>query len=716
MHAHSTHTFFSALLMSSALVMLTPVAAWSDTLPPITEIGEPTYNAFAYGINSAGTSVVGETDMGDSDYQAFVWTLANGLERLEELPGADPSCGSTANAISADGTVIVGSAGDSDFDHNAVRWVNGSIEKLVNVSAFPGESYATAVNEDGSMIVGYRNEGGTDEAFLWTTDTELMGALSGLSGVKSYAYAITPDGTYVGGSSDVSGTQKAMRWSSGGGVETLGTIGGATGTSATYALSADGNVATGYSDNGTVNEAFRWESGVGMEGIGSLEVGSASYGQAISADGTIITGMAYVGGDSTAFRWTAATGMESLAEILTEHGVDASDWQLQAATGISADGKMISGYGEIDGVTHAFLMSDTGLTTPEALVASLAPTVEPGPTSMSMMHGSLDMMFTSMVTCYSNAECTGTANFSTQSPPGGGASLGTSRIRYAANDTGTMNDASPAPVSSGIGLALYATGGVNFGKRNDLSTDGLYGTAGTLIGVSKDVTLAVGLVGNGADQDTYLGGETNVDMLGGSLFAAYEPASGLRLYGSATLAAFDVDTKRNYMNGAVVDQSRGSADGTGYALAMRGGYDMALDEQMRVMPYAELEWDKTNIDAYTETGGGIPATVGEQSNDQLVSRLGAELRKAVGNDLTVRGKAAWGHRLSENNGAVVVTALSVTQSLQSASGKDDWAELGVGGNYRVSEAVSLNANVDTRFAGSDDNDVAVTFGLVYRLN
>ena len=699
MRSLTSRTLKSALLLSSALVTLMPVAAQADTAPAdtaFTDLGTLGSYSVAYAISADGSTVVGASDPGSTS--GYYWNVIDGMVGLESLIGAPGDCAAAANAVNADGSVIVGYGNDGSTDQ-AVRWDNGVISVLTN--GYASDAEATGVSADGTVIVGNRDNAGTNEAFIWTTGAGTMSVLSGVSG-ESWAYAVSADGVYTGGSMDNSGTQVAMRWSSGGGAELIGTLATPTAESAIYALSANGSVATGYSYNGATYEAFRWENGVGMEGLGTLTPTSMSFGQAISADGKIITGQNIDGGVYTAFRWTASDGMQSLTSILDAHHVDYTGWELNDARGISADGKLIVGAGTFGGESRAYLMTTSGLITPEELAASVAPITLTSQQAQGQFSSYVSqLMFTArnIISTY----------FS------GRFGEGANRPIYAANDTGTMTDASPA-MTRGFRMAMYATGSVSFGKVDGFSNDGLNGTTGVLFDLGDDLALGVGVLGNRTEQDTHLDGETRTRTLGGSVLAAYEPSSGLRLYGTAALAGIDINADRNYLNGVVVDGSHGETDGYGFALAVRGGYELPLDQMFSVMPYAELEWSKTEIDGYTETGGGIPATVADQSNDRFVSRLGAELSAKVNDDVTTRLRGAWGHRLSGDNGSVFVTAMGIGQSIKNVGSQKDWAELGASASYDVSKALTLSANVETNIAGSGDNDASVTVGLVYRFN
>lgn len=689
-----------SLLTGTALAAFLPVAAHAQAaFTPVD--GLDAVGTVGYAISADGSTVVGATYL--SAVSAYYWNFTDGMTGLESLLSGTPGdCASAANAVNVDGSVIVGYSISNTADYSAVRWENGVIEELVN--AYGGDSEATGVSGDGSVIVGIRDNAGTNEAFIWTEGTGSMAALTGVIGAST-AYAVSADGVFVGGSSDVGGRQTAMRWSSVGGLETLGTIDNFAGSSYVYALNADGSVATGYSQSADGNRAFRWVDGEGMASLGALAPTAQSYGQAISANGDVITGFSLDGGVKTAFRWTQPDGMISLADILASNNIDITGWTLDQARGLSADGTLIVGTGTFGGVEQAFIMTSTVLVSPEDLANSLVPTGTSGAQAQGMVGGFVsDLFFTARNILSTYFGGTGIA------------SAPKNRSLYAANVTDTMTDALPAAGRTKPRYAAYATGSLGFGEFDDFSNDMFGGTTGVLVSLDRNLAVGVGLVGNEANQDTQLGGDVRTRALGGSVIGAYEPDSGLRLYVSAAAARLDVDTTRAYLNGATVNVSSGETSGMGYALAGRAGYEFSLTDSTKLMPYGELEWSRTRLDAYTETGGSIPAAVGEQTSRRLVSRLGTEASMALSEDTTARLRGAWGHRLSGDNGSVFVTALGLGQTISAAQSKDDWAEAGASISHDFSKTMTLGAAVDGRFAGSSESNASFTLSLIYRLN
>lgn len=121
-----------------------------------------------------------------------------------------------------------------------------------------------------------------------------------------------------------------------------------------FGVSSDGAVVVGYNylPSPPHGEAFRWTEdsvpGGVMEGLGDLP-GGEFYSEAtgVSADGAVVVGYGKSASGDEAFIWDETHGMRSLSEVLAglNLGKDLEDWTLNYAWGISADGLTIIGVG-----------------------------------------------------------------------------------------------------------------------------------------------------------------------------------------------------------------------------------------------------------------------------------------------------------------------------------------------------------------------------------
>jgi hypothetical protein len=76
----------------------------------------------------------------------------------------------------------------------------------------------------------------------------------------------------------------------------------------------------------------------------------------VSGDGLIVAGTCQVASVNHAFVWSESAGTVSLRDLLLSRGVDLSGWtSLTSITSMSADGRVVVGYGTSEGSTRAFL-------------------------------------------------------------------------------------------------------------------------------------------------------------------------------------------------------------------------------------------------------------------------------------------------------------------------------------------------------------------------
>ncbi len=141
-------------------------------------------SCYPSGISGDGSVVVGTSYSSQSGH-AFRWTQATGMVSLGTLPGATSS---SAVAVTADGQVVIGTSGGRMF-----RWDG----QMVDLGVAPGS--ISAINSDGSLIVGGATVGGQTVAYRWTAATGMqsLGTLPGTT--SSGASGVSGDGSVVVG-------------------------------------------------------------------------------------------------------------------------------------------------------------------------------------------------------------------------------------------------------------------------------------------------------------------------------------------------------------------------------------------------------------------------------------------------------------------------------------------------------------------------------------
>ena len=277
-------------------------------------------------VSRDGSFVVGWSG-GGVNFDGAAWTESGGLVPLTGLP---PSTSDTrARATADDGEVVVGYSGGHAF-----IWTNDSGFDLLPGAETGG--FAMDVSSDGRFIVGSaRTSQGFDSAFQWDRQSE--GPIQFLSGTESRAYAVAPNGSSAVGFSGTSVSRRPVVWSENGTSSFLGTDNGIA-----FGMSDDASVVVGFVGPGSAGSAFRWTAQNGVQPIGFA---GTSRAYDTSADGSVIVGLETTPFGQTAMIWSEGAGARSLYSELAGLGVDLSDWSLNQATGISADGRVVVGYG-----------------------------------------------------------------------------------------------------------------------------------------------------------------------------------------------------------------------------------------------------------------------------------------------------------------------------------------------------------------------------------
>jgi uncharacterized protein (TIGR03382 family) len=286
--------------------------------------------------------VVGITTRPTGNSGAFRWTAASGMTFL---PNAHVGVGTSAHAASHDGSVIVG-AQSLIGEIRPVAWTPSGMQTLGHLPGM-NATEPLAITPDGEFIVGGSGNGTTQRAFRWSAGRAMedLGSLPGHA--IASAEAVSADGRTVVGNSGGSGFRTSFRWTESGGMQALPQLPGGT-ISFAKDVSADGSVVVGFGTSSVGDRAFIWTESTGTVAMGTLPGATGSLAWAVTPDGETV-----VGRSGEAFIWRADTGMLRLSELLGS--ALPSGWTLNAATSISADGRVIAGVGSHNGRDEAWV-------------------------------------------------------------------------------------------------------------------------------------------------------------------------------------------------------------------------------------------------------------------------------------------------------------------------------------------------------------------------
>ncbi len=198
---------------------------------------------------------------------------------------------------------------------------------------------AFGMSRDGTSVVGIGNPAEGLEAFRWTAATGIEGLGLPEGKVESQAFTANDDGSVLAGNGlgDFETAPRAARWSESAGWELLRDGREDFNAIEARGISADGDTVVGtiQFEGSTIREAFLWTPATGIQMLGLLD-GNPTTATGVSADGTVVSGFAAIEmRDLVALRWTSDAGLEPLPLL---EGTDCC-----FAQSISADGSTIVG-------------------------------------------------------------------------------------------------------------------------------------------------------------------------------------------------------------------------------------------------------------------------------------------------------------------------------------------------------------------------------------
>ena len=268
-----------------------------------------------------------------------------------------------AHATNRDGTIIVGRSRTLTTWHQNsldLPWYSiknaPQIQLDISVAANCVGGIPFGCNAAGDVACGYLNfelgplpgQNWYKEATIWDVTNNVAQTIgrapailpSGVTPIDSVANETDDTGTIVCGTYYTNMYNDAFVWTAGTGMLGLGTLPGHTNSHAED-ISPDGRYIVGKSSS----RGVMWidnGSGFGFpKKLGALPGVKSSEPKGVSANGQVVVGNSA----GKAFAWEKNTGMLDLNFVLNKFGMSKPGWNLVDATGVSDDGRYITGMG-----------------------------------------------------------------------------------------------------------------------------------------------------------------------------------------------------------------------------------------------------------------------------------------------------------------------------------------------------------------------------------
>ena len=594
-------------------------------------------------LSGSGLKIFGTTyNAVNGTWKAIIWnpSAATYLDILNTLgPINSASFGSNNNnwTVNADATRAYGTYTQGGLS-KVFRWdqTDGVTANLIG-SLYSGNSInVRSMSSDGNKVIGDYYPSNTAQTFYWSQATgaiDIGNSLGWGANIWTYWQCMSSNGGYVfvnkySGSgiletyrwkaSDYSsvelikpvGVNELMvRFSSASGDKVFGTYylsggyrlfkwteaGGTTpdlasslpvGNTNLSGVSSDLRYLYGYFVAGpSTYHTFRYDDTTSttidlQQGLS----GNYYFPSAMSPDGKYIVGQENY---NTAWRWSAVDGYQTVSSWLLANGADPTiigNWTFTTAGGISNDGKTVVGKGTLSGNSRIYIASAaSGVADYEVWLSSINGqhrVYNAGSTLAGLpLEGAHHRPMLSFDRMGKESQAWATGDFGSSS-----------RLRDVHVTTG----------EAGINWNVGKTGLIGFAvghgiQNQDLALNGSSATKGDFALLEYDYRPE--------------GTQWIVSLLG-------------------MVGSWESKTNRGYDNGAGTDYSFGVSDTITRSARFRvdapsvttfGGFGLA--------PYASYTVTQTVVGAYTETGGGFPATFDEQSHNATEARLGVTAAK-----------------------------------------------------------------------------------------
>lgn len=393
-----------------------------------------------------------------------------------------------------------------------------------------------------------------------------------------------------------------------------------------------------------------------MVSLGVLNGHTQSYAYGVSGDGRVVVGASDDdGSDSRAFRWTEPTGMQTVEDWLRASGVAVSDGLVtNNANATNDDGSVV--VGQLQSGTAFIARGASGLVTLEDVAVSL------------------------------------------------GAAASGASMALSAGGT-VFNGAHSRPLDRRVDAGrktLWATG--DLGRDDHGARDGDFGLAEFGGGVhtgAVQLNAALGLT----QATQAIEGGTEVEV-GGSylLVEGLLPIAGASREGGwwTVLSAYyhsgEADLTRAYINAGLPDSSTASPGVDTYGVRARLEWHRATTVWSTALsPYADFTYTRSELDAYTETGGGFPASVNAREEEATELRLGLDAARPVFEHARVLGTLEYVHRFQDEGASTSGEIIGLFGfNLPGAELKQDWLRLGLGLDARLAGGIgSVLVNATT---------------------
>lgn len=209
------------------------------------------------------------------------------------------------------------------------------------------------------------------------------------------------------------------------------------------------------------------------------------------------------------------------------------------------------------------------------------------------------------------------------------------------------------------------------------------------------------------------GSEFDINNYSFSFYGSFYPTDAIYLDFLATYGRNDYATERTF---AVAGQkAEGDTDGNQYALSATAGYQFSR-EALTFGPYLQVNWQRGDVDAYTETGTGFALSVDDQTVKSFTSVVGISAVYAISTGFGVVSpsvRVEWEHEFSNDSRVIAAQFASDPGSfmnLPTSAPDRDFFNLGVGVSSTLPRGITAFADFEILLGHEDLDNHTITVG------
>jgi uncharacterized membrane protein len=326
-------------------------------------------------VNSKALSRDGSTLVGWVHYRegvptyqgedGFRWTRGTGLQAV---PDGGPTIVTDFQGVSADGAIVAGNRFDQTVlnSNRPFRQVGNGPREIIPLPNGFTYGEARGISDDGNVVVGNWSRdflGSTmRQPFVWTPSGGMVLITSPSS--QAQALTISRDGATVVGVAN----QAGWFWRADVGFQVLSPPPIPNISWGAGAVNTSGSIIAGTYTPGTGGGTIRWVDGVPQD-LGHAPGYSPLDAVAVSDSGSVIAGNANL----TPMVWSEGSGFSLVSDYFVSNGVQLPPGlTLYQLTAMTPDGLTFAGYGTLDGVAGAYVVTVPGPGIPGAVLIGMA--------------------------------------------------------------------------------------------------------------------------------------------------------------------------------------------------------------------------------------------------------------------------------------------------------------------------------------------------------